>query len=84
VSGAALKMWQLGGNQMSKLIRVENITALGYVCWENTKFYAAERHIYIMGNHPETKQFGILKTLEGHYSQVTGIEFITGDNLMLR
>lgn len=83
VSGAAVKMWQLGGNQMSKLIRIDNITALGYVRWENTTFYAAERHIYVMGINPETKQFGVLRTLEGHYSQVTGIEFCQ-QNMMLR
>lgn len=83
ISGAAVKLWQLGGNQMSKLIRVENITALGYARWENTTLYTAERNIYVMGIQPETKQFGVLKTLEGHYSQVTGIEFTT-DNLMLR
>jgi len=79
VAGAGVKLWEMGGNQMSKLINVDNIALIGYARWgkgsANDKFFAAERHIYILGTKADSKQFGVVQTLEGHYSQVTGIEF---------
>jgi WD40 repeat protein len=79
VAGAGVKLWEMGGNQMSRLIPVDNIASIGYVRWgvgsSKNQLFVAERHIYILGTSESNKQFGVLRTLEGHYSQVTGIEF---------
>jgi len=87
VSGSGVKIWEAGGNNMSRLVRIENIATLGYVRWSlktyEKQLFVAERNIYVMGILKDKTQFDIVHTLEGHYSQVTGIEFGEND-LMIR
>ncbi|ODN02897.1 Transducin beta-like protein 3 [Orchesella cincta] len=90
VSGALVKVWEFGGNQMSKAIHVPNIASIGFVKWDDSgkksRLFVAERNIYIIqpkeGGGGNVSNYGITNTLEGHYSQVTGIEFVEG-NVMI-
>ncbi|CAL8073192.1 unnamed protein product [Orchesella dallaii] len=89
VSGAVVKVWEFGGNQMSKAIQIPGIASVGFAKWDDSgkksRLFVAERNIYIVEPKEGTgkvSNYGITMTLEGHYSQVTGIEFAEG-NIMI-
>lgn len=80
ISGAQVKVWEYGGSQMSKLIPIGNIASIGYATWtddESKRLFVAERNIYVIEavKSGQEMQYKVTQTLEGHYSQVTGIEF---------
>lgn len=86
-AGAVVKVWEFGGNQVSKAIHVDNIASVGLLKWETgssgkQRLFAAERKIYVIDVTPE-KQYKVAHVCDGHFSQVTGIEW-PGDNLMIR
>lgn len=88
VAGATVKFWELGGNKMSKMIHIGNIASIGYATWQtgdNKRFFIAERNIYVLEATAsgDEAQYKITQTLEGHYSQVTGIEFVQEGSMMI-
>lgn len=88
VSGSQVKVWEYGGNQMSKAIQIGNIASIGYVTWsddESRRLFVAERNISVIeaAKIGAETQYKITQTLEGHYSQVTGIEFAQDGSLMI-
>ena len=89
IAGNVVKVWDAGGSLVSKAIRIDGIPSIGFVAWDYSKtgkknrLLVAERNIYLIELDDQTKQFGISQVLEGHYSQVTGIEW-GPNNLMVR
>ena len=88
VAGAVVKVWEFGGSQVSKAIHVDNIASIGFITWEGgnsgrQRLFAAERKIYVIDVTPETKQYKVEHVCEGHFSQVTGIEW-PGNDVMIR
>lgn len=88
VAGNSVKVWKASGNQVSKQIRIEGVPSLGFVKWETTadvrhRFFVAERNIYCIEKEAGSNQYSLTQTLTGHFSQVTGLEWATG-NVMVR
>ncbi|CAG7833531.1 unnamed protein product [Allacma fusca] len=82
VAGSVVKVWEMGGNQVSRAIKVDNIASIGFVKWGchgKPRLYAAERKIYVIEMSDETKQYEVVSSCEGHFSQITGIEW-SGEN----
>ncbi len=89
IAGNVVKVWDAGGSLVSKAIRIDGIASVGFAKWDyshtgkKNRLLVAERNIYLIEMDEQTKQFAVSQVLEGHYSQVTGVEWGPKD-LMVR
>jgi len=81
IAGNTVKLWDAGGNQVSKGIKIGDLPSIGFIKWDysakagSPKLFVAERNIYCIEMDGKRKEFGVSRVLEGHYSQVTGLEW---------
>jgi len=88
VAGNTVKVWNAGGNQVSKEIRIDGGPSLGFIKWETTyngkkRLFVADRCIYRIEQESGSNQYAMTQMMSGHFSQVTGLEWGAG-NLMIR
>jgi len=86
ISGATLKFWNAGGNQVSKAVNIDKVSSLAFAKWDtkekSARLFAADRSIYVIEDQDGSNQYSTSYTLEGHYSQVTGLDFSNGETMV--